>query len=49
MMEFTQIRWLFQVEKKEPGDLDLKETAVRETVEELGLLKKNIVIQKELI
>tara|TARA_B100001093_G_scaffold144213_1_gene136834 strand:+ start:1892 stop:2530 length:639 start_codon:yes stop_codon:yes gene_type:complete len=34
--------------KKETGDLDLKETAVRETIEELGLLKKNIVIQKEL-
>ncbi len=34
--------------KKEISDLDLKETAIRETIEELGLLKKYIVIQKEL-
>lgn len=34
--------------KKEISDLDLKETAVRETIEELGLIKKDIVIKKEL-
>ena len=34
--------------KKEISDLDLKETAIRETIEELGVFKKYIVIQKEL-
>tara|TARA_B100000989_G_scaffold283688_1_gene249790 strand:- start:558 stop:1196 length:639 start_codon:yes stop_codon:yes gene_type:complete len=34
--------------KKEICDQNLKETAIRETIEEIGLLKKNIVIQKEL-
>ena len=47
-MEFTLIRFLSLVEKKEYDDSDLIETSKRETFEEIGIIKENMNFQFKL-